>query len=69
MLAKLLASRIIDILLIAAAVYFLFPGVFRRLRKSIKSRQQHITVVTNEKHKGSGKYDAQGEYVEYEEVK
>jgi hypothetical protein len=69
MLLKLLMSRLVDILLIAAAVYFLFPGVFRRLRKPQSEKRRHITVVTNDKHKGSGRYDGAGEYVDYEEVK
>jgi hypothetical protein len=72
MLIKLLASRIVDILLIAAALYFLFPGVRERFaprRKQQPPKQNRYTVVTNDKHKGSGKYDGAGEYVDYEEVK
>ena len=69
MISKLLASRIVDLLLIAAAVYFLFPALFRRSRKLQNDKRRNITVTMQDKHKGSGKYDGAGEYVDYEEVK
>jgi hypothetical protein len=69
MISRLLESRIVDLLLIAAAIYFIFPNAFRRTRKLKNERQKNITVITNEKHKGSGKYDGDGEYIDYEEVK
>ena len=69
MIAKLLSSRIIDILLIAAAVYFLMPGVRRyfQRRKSVKS-QPRYTVITNEKHNAK-QHTGKGQYIDYEEVK
>jgi hypothetical protein len=67
MISKILLSRLVDILLIAAALYFLLPRLFRRSRKP-KENERRYTVITNDKHKSSGKY-ADGEYIDYEEVK
>ena len=69
MIARLLESRVVDLLLIAAAIYFLFPNAFRRTRKLQNESRRNVTGITNDKHKGSGKYDGEGEYVDYEEVK
>ncbi|HZG01378.1 MAG TPA: hypothetical protein VEY71_10265 [Chitinophagales bacterium] len=70
MIAKLLSSRIIDILLIAAALYFLLPGVRRyfRLPKRSNPAQPRYTVVTNGKHNADA-HKGKGQYIDYEEVK
>jgi len=69
MIFALLESPLVDVLLIAAALYYVFPGLFRRSIKQPNDQRRNITVITQDKHKGSGKYDGEGEYVDYEEVK
>lgn len=71
MIIKVLASRLIDILLILAAIYFLVPGVrryFRKQKLESEPKQPRYTVFTNNKHRAT-KHHGQGEYIDYEEVK
>jgi hypothetical protein len=71
MIVKLLMSRLIDLLLIAAAVYFLFPGVrrfFRRPKSVDDFKPPRYTVFPDNKRRES-KRSAQGQYIDYEEVK
>ena len=71
MIVKLLMSRLIDLLLIAAAVYFLFPGVrrlFRKQKSVSEPKQPRYNVFTNGKQRAE-KHEGKGQYIDYEEVK
>lgn len=71
MIAKLLMSRLVDLLLIGAAVYFLFPGVrryFRLSKKESQSSQRRYNVFTNRKQRAE-EHNVKGQYIDYEEVK
>ncbi len=70
MIARLLDSRIIDLLLVLLALRFIFPQFFNF--KSLKSEKKadRIIIVKKEKEiEKRNQSDKAGEYVDYEEVK
>jgi hypothetical protein len=68
MLVRLLESRLVDVLLIAAALYFLFPKLFKRNRKSNKEPENKTVIINKEEVKKTNDND-KGEYIDYEEIK
>ena len=70
MIARILDSRIIDLLLIILALRFVFPNLFSF--KSFKSEKKPERIIIVQKDKEIEKKstsDKAGEYVDYEEVK
>jgi len=69
MIFTILESRLIDILLIGAALYFIFPSVFKRKtvrRESPNTQQQRTTINYQNAPREDNK---KGEYIDYEEIK
>lgn len=67
MISQLLESRIVDILLILLAMYFVFPRLFKRNNHDPKSNISSKAKVT--KDTSLNKNDKKGEYIDYEEIK
>ncbi|GDX53130.1 hypothetical protein LBMAG27_21770 [Bacteroidota bacterium] len=70
MIARILDSRLLDLILIILALRFIFPQYFNF--KSLKSdkKSERIIVVQKETKKEKKKpSENAGEYVDYEEVK
>lgn len=69
MLVRLLQSRLIDILLIAAALYFLIPRFFPRRRKQEDAHKGDRTIIIHQQNAHPKEDDKKGEYIDYEEIK
>jgi hypothetical protein len=70
MLLRLLQSRLIDILLIAAALYFLLPRLFNRRKANQGTTKTGPNVMVNQQDQATAKTDdKRGEYIDYEEIK
>lgn len=70
MIARILDSRIIDLLLIILALRFVFPNLFSFKSFKSEKKTERIIVIQKEKEIEKGKSaDKAGEYVDYEEVK
>ncbi len=70
MIARILDSRIIDLLLIILALRFVFPNLFSLKSFKTEKKSEQIIVVKKEKEiEKKTPTDKAGEYVDYEEVK
>lgn len=72
MLLRIFESPIVDAILIILAIRFIWPGLFGiKKKKSVPSsnRQQQNYVRDHPKEKTSKTPEAQGEYIDYEEIK
>ena len=69
MIARLLDSRLIDLILILLALRFIFPQYFNFKALKSEKKTDRIIVVQKEKDKPKKSTEKQGEYVDYEEVK
>ncbi len=70
MIARILESRIVDLLLIILALRFIFPNLFSfKAFKSAKKTERIIIVHKEKEIVKSKPSDKAGEYVDYEEVK
>ena len=70
MIARILDSRIIDLLLIVLALRFIFPNLFSLKAFKSEKKTERIIIVHKEKEiEKKSASDKAGEYVEYEEVK
>lgn len=70
MIARLLDSRLIDLLLVLLALRFIFPHFFNfKFLKSEKKPDQIIIVKKEKEIEKRNHSDKAGEYVDYEEVK
>jgi len=68
MLTRLLESRLIDVLLIAAALYFLLPRLFSRIKRK-EDRNSEGYMRANEMKSAKKPEEQRGEYIDYEEMK
>lgn len=70
MIARILESRIIDLLLIILALRFIFPNLFSLKSFRSEKKPERIIIVKKEKEiEKKHASDKAGEYVDYEEVK
>ncbi|MEO6168389.1 MAG: hypothetical protein ABIO46_09610 [Chitinophagales bacterium] len=72
---RILETPIVDILLILLAIRFIWPGLFgiRKKKPLNTNHSRHRNFVNNTRSPTVGKTpkdaDAQGEYIDYEEIK
>ena len=69
MIARLLDSRLIDLLLILLAVRYIFPQFFSLKAFKSERKIERIIVVNKEKEKPKKSTEQEGIYVDYEEIK
>ena len=69
MIARILDSRLIDLILVLLALRFIFPQYFSLKAFKSEKKTERIIVVQKEKEKQKKSTDTEGEYVDYEEMK
>ena len=69
MIARVLDSRLIDLVLILLALRFIFPQYFSLKALKPEKKIERIIIVQKEKDQPKKSSEKEGEYVDYEEVK
>jgi hypothetical protein len=69
MIFNILESRLIDILLVGVAIYFVFPGLFKRKNREANAPSANHKATFYKKDSSHQNEDKKGEYIDYEEIK